>query len=91
MDTENHYHLVRALVKGTGSFKLTLISYDDVYSSSLKSLPLQSVASRTQDSLSNFRGQAAKIKFEVTELDENFELNQIRIYIKPIATSFPLL
>lgn len=91
MDTENHYHLVRALVKGSGSFKLTLISYDDVYTSSLKPMPLQSVAARTQDSLANYRGQAAKIKFEVTELDENFQLTEMRIYTRPIATSFPVL
>jgi hypothetical protein len=91
MDTENHYHLVRALVKGSGNFKLTLIGYDDVLSSSLKSMPLQSVAPRTKDSIANFRSQAAKIKFEVTELDENFQLTDMRVYIRPIGTSFPVL
>lgn len=91
MDTDNHYHLVRADVKGVGNLQLSLYSFDDVYSSTLRPIAMTSSAARTQDALANFRGQGARLKFQVTEIDESFEINEIRVYLRPIGTSFPLL
>jgi hypothetical protein len=91
MDNENHYHLVRADVKGIGNLQLTLYSFDDVYSFNLRPIVMTSLAARTQDALANFRGQGARLKFQVTEIDESFQISEIRVYLRPIGTSFPLL
>jgi hypothetical protein len=91
MDTENHYHVVRMDVKGIGNLQLSMYSFDDVYSSTLRPIVMTSLTARTQDALANFRGQGARLKFQVTELDESFQINEIRVYMRPLGTSTPLL
>ncbi len=85
----NHFTAIRTRVRGSGNLNISLISYDDVYSQSLTPIAMVSLTNKTPTQLANFTQQTARIRIETNEIDEIFQISQILVYSKPVASSFP--
>lgn len=85
----NHVNAVRYRILGSGSLKTKLISLDETQERELVDLVLQTTPNRYKTLLTNFVQQRMQLEFKVTEIDENFILRELKIYIKPIYTSYP--
>jgi hypothetical protein len=85
----NHYGAVRLRVAGSANLNLTLFSLDEVVSSSLASIALQSVNNIEPNRLSNFTQQRAKLEIRTTEINEIFQLSKAIVFVRPVAKSYP--
>lgn len=86
----NHYGMVRLRITGSGSFRMTLYSLDEIKSNTLATLSLSATTHREPDRLSNFTQQRASLDGRVIAIDEWFEISKIIIFAKPVAKSFPM-
>lgn len=84
-----HFGAARLRVTGSGNLRMTLYSLDEITSYSLLPLVLQELNGREPTRLCNFSSQRAKLRIEVTAINENFSLDKITIYAKPLYTSYP--
>lgn len=85
----NHYGSIRLRVKGSGILRSTLYSYDEIYSDPQANLTMNPATATAPTLLSNFTQQEAKLDIRTTGIDETFNISQIVIFIKPVASSFP--
>jgi len=85
----NHFGPIRLRVTGAGNLRLTLFSYDEVFSDVQAPLVLSAVNSLAPTVLGNFTQMKAKLRIETTAIDETFNISQIIIYTKQTGTSFP--
>jgi hypothetical protein len=90
MEYINHFTAIRMRLKGTGNIKGTLFSYDEVQSDILNPTAMSSVTDDPVTLLADFTSFVAKLRLEITEIDESFNISQIIIYSKPVASSFPM-
>ena len=84
-----HFNAVRMRVVGSGSLQLTLRSLDNVNSTQLSSITLSSVTNREPTVLASFVEQRAQLEIKTNSIDENFTLDKIVIFIRPIASGYP--
>lgn len=84
-----HFNAIRARVNGAGNLDLTLRSVDNVSSSSLTPIPMQTTTDRETVVLCNFRKQMAQLEFGTDAIDEVFIISRLVIYVKPVATGYP--
>lgn len=85
----NHYGSIRLRVNGSGALDLTLYSYDEVNSDIQTPLTMAASTAVAPTVLSNFTEMKAKLRGKVDAFGEWFEISQIIIYTKPVASSFP--
>ncbi len=85
----NHFGAVRFRITGSASLQMTLFSLDEVKSSILVPLTLQSTTNINPNRLSNFTEQRASLEIKTTEFDETFQVSKIVIFVKPTAKSYP--
>ena len=85
----NHFGVIRIRVVGSGAFKMTLYSLDDIKSHALTDITLEATTDRQPTKLANFKTMNARLKLETTEIDEHFQVDGILVYIKPSETSYP--
>jgi hypothetical protein len=84
-----HFGAARLRVSGVGNLRMSLVSLDDIYSSTLIPLVLSSGTNREPTQLSNFIQQRALLRIETTDINERFNVSKVIVYIKPVANSFP--
>ena len=85
----NHVNAVRYRILGTGNLKTKLMSLDNTQEIDLFPLVMQTQPNKYNTLLTNFVQQRMQLEFRVDEIDENFVMRDLRIYIKPISTSYP--
>lgn len=81
---------VRYRVNGSGSLRTTLRSYDNVESSSLANVTMAASTNREPTILANFRQQAMQLELKTTAIDETFKISKIVVFVRPIATGYPI-
>lgn len=84
-----HYGGVRLRVKGLASFKMRLLSLDEVKSTILLPLALSSTTNIEMTRISNFTQQRAQLEIKTTEIGEYFEVSKLIVFIKPVAENYP--
>lgn len=89
LDYIQHYHAVRVRVRGSGNLRLTLLSLDGTETQTLDPVAMTTTTNIAPTKLCNFKQQRAQLMFKTTAINEVFEINQVNVYIKPIATSYP--
>ena len=88
-EVSNHYGAVRLRMRGDGNLRLTLKSLSEVKIKTLLSLVLQPKTYKEPNRITNFTQQRAKLEVRTTEIDENFEISKIIVFMKPVAKSYP--
>ncbi len=84
-----HFAGIRLRVTGNGNLKLSFHSLDDVRNQTLVPLVMQATTDREPSRLSNFISQRARLEVRTTEINENFRINRIIVFAKPIYTDYP--
>lgn len=84
----NHYHTITLRAKGSGVLLSTLYSLEDEYNQNLKNHTL-AINSRSSTLLANFIQERAYLHIRVSEIDHKFEISNIEIGVKPVATGYP--
>lgn len=85
----NHCVAVRLRVVGSGNLKVRLISLDEETTEELADIAMLATTQRYANQLSNMQAQRYQLEIETEEIDEYFQINQVIIYNKPIASSYP--
>lgn len=84
-----HFGGVRVRLTGSGSFRMSLLSQDDVATVTLGPFTMASATQYTPYRLCNMVTQNARFKAETTAIDEVFRVNRIIIYVKTLYTMIP--
>ena len=84
-----HAGFVRARVSGSGTFRMTLASLDDVTSETLPTISMSSTPGNEPGVLGGFISQKISLKVEVNAIDEWFNVSKLTIFIRPVATGLP--
>ncbi len=84
-----HFGAVRMRLTGTGNLDMTLYSLDDVKSSDLLPITINSSSNIQPTRLSNFNEQRAALRISTDEINEYFRINRIILFVKDIYTSYP--
>jgi hypothetical protein len=85
----NHFGAVRLRVTGTGNLIPIFYSLDNVTSTLLASIPLQSSSAVEPNRLGNCTQQRARLRLTTIAQGEYFSISRIVIFIKPVAKSLP--
>ena len=85
----NHFGAVRLRVNGSASLQMTLYSLDETQSNVLVPIQLNSATNVEPNRLSNFTQQRAKLMIQTTNINENFLISKIIVFVRPVAKSFP--
>ncbi len=85
----NHCVAVRMRVTGSGNLKVRLLSLDEESTSQLADVAMVPVSQRYANQLANFSTQRYQVEISTEEIDETFNLHQVIIYNKPMASSYP--
>lgn len=85
----NHCVAVRMRVTGSGTLKTRLLSLDGESTVQLPDVPMVATTQRYPNLLTNFNTQKYQVEISTEEIDETFNIHQIIIYNKPIASSYP--
>lgn len=88
---ENEHHVVgiRLRVTGSGNLLMTLRDLDDVRSSVLVPLPMQTTTRIEPTRLANFQSQRIRLEGTITEIEEHFHIRRIIFFAKPVAVEYP--
>ena len=84
-----HFGSVRLRASGSGVLRTTVKGLDNVATATLPTLTMSTAPGREPTLLMNFVSQRARFRFEVTAIDEYFDIHRIIIFVKPLWTSFP--
>lgn len=84
-----HYAAIRVRVKGSGNLLPTLIGLDELTAQSLENITMSQSPGIVVTKLANFQGQRVKLRLEVFDINEVFNVNRIVVYVKEIWTSYP--
>lgn len=85
----NHYGGIRFHGTGAGNLRFRLFSLDEVKVSALMPIALRTKSVVEPTRLANFTQQKAKLEVRITEIDETFSINNIIVFTKPVAKSYP--
>lgn len=89
-DVTLHCGATRMRITGSGTFKQTLSCLDNTASEVMPTLAMSSTPGKEIITLSGFIADRICLRGEVTDIDEWFNISKITIYVKPIATGYPL-
>ena len=89
MEGLHHINTVRFRVIGSGNLQLTLRSLDNVRSTSLIAIVMESSTNREPTRLCNFIEQRTQLEIKTTAINETFTISKIIIFVKPFATEYP--
>lgn len=85
----HHVNAVRMRVVGSGNLDMTLLSLDDVQSTTLSPFVLQTTNYIEPTRLSNFKSQRILLRIGVNEIDEWFRVHRIIIFARPVEADYP--
>lgn len=88
-DVINHFNGIRLRVTGSGVFRPSLLSMDDVSSSILPTITMAANSNFDPFSLANFIQTRGSLRLETTAINEIFRLSRITFYTKPMWTQLP--
>lgn len=84
-----HFGEVRILARGSGDLDLDFRDYELITSSPITSMALTTPMPRQPRSLANYVSQGCVLRGQMTELDDQMEINTITIFVKPMWAEFP--
>lgn len=84
-----HFGAIRVRAVGNGKLRYQFQGYNDIVLENLVPHDLSSVNSREMTRLSNFQGQAGKLKIEQTTKGEIMRVNHVIIFVKQLWTDYP--
>jgi len=85
----NHYGAVRLRVKGSATFRMRLLSLDEVKIKTLVPLTLVALAYKEPTRVTNFTQQRAQLELSTTAINEYFEVTKIIVFTKLVAENYP--
>ena len=85
----SHFAYSRFRVTGNGTLQLILRSQDPNVNFPMTAIPLQTVTNREPIVYSNFIDQKAQLHGFTTNLDDDFLISRIVVWIKPISFNYP--
>jgi hypothetical protein len=86
---EHHIVGIRMRVVGIGNLRLALTDLDDIQTQNLVPLPLALTTRIEPLRLANFQSQRIRLVGKTTEMGENFKIQRILIFAKPVAQEYP--
>ncbi len=86
-----HTVSVRYRVYGDGNLRSTLYGYQEVTSSVLPVIAMESTTDRLASILANFNNQKTQLQFQVTYINETFVISKIIVFTKPSRAGYPQL
>lgn len=84
-----HFGAIRVRAVGVGDLKYQFQGYDDIVLENLVPHELSTTNSREQVRLSNFQGQAGKLKIYQDKRNQLMRVNHVIIFIKGMWTDYP--
>jgi len=84
-----HFGGIRLRVTGAGNLQLRLLSLDNTTINSLAPITMSSITNREPTRLANFITQRGALTIFTTELNEQFNINRVILFLKPIWTQYP--
>lgn len=88
-ENEHHVVAVRLRVKGSGSLQLSLQDLDNVRTVTIFPITMQALTRIEPLRQTNFQSQRIRLTGTTTAIDENFSINRIVIFAKPVAMDYP--
>ena len=86
-----HAAAVRLRVTGSGNLKSYLRSYSGISNVQLDSIEMNSTTNKEPTVLANFNEQAMQYELTTTEIDETFFITKIIVFVRPVATGYPIV
>lgn len=86
-----HVVAVRLRVTGSGSLQYFLRSLDNTRSIQLTSHVMAATTNIEPTTLANFNEQRVQLELKTTLIDETFLISRIIIFVKPVATGYPIV
>ena len=84
-----HFGAIRIRATGVGKLRYQFQGYDDIVLENLVPHDLSNTNARELTRLSNFQGQAGKLKIEQTAKGEIMRVNHVIIFVKQLWTDYP--
>ena len=84
-----HFASIRFRINGTGEFRMSVYSLDDVIGKVLVPITMQPKTRINPTRIVNFMQQRAAFEFKTTSIDEKFRVNRIVVFARDVYTSFP--
>lgn len=85
----NHFGMIRLRVTGVGNLRPTFWSLSNFAQDALVSMPMSLETDTEPDRLANFTKHRARLELRTININEEFKISKIVIFIKPVAKSFP--
>jgi hypothetical protein len=85
-----HATAFRIRVTGAGYLRSNLRSFDNVRNVTLAPLPMAAATNREPVVLSSFQEQGIQLELKVVTIDETFVISKIMIFVKPVASDYPV-
>lgn len=85
-----HFNAVRLRVTGSGNLQQTISSLGYVNEFEMPVLAMSSRTNRELVTLADYKDQMGSLILKTTEIDETFSISKIVIFVKPIASGYPL-
>jgi hypothetical protein len=84
-----HFNGIRLRVTGVGNLDIQFQSLDNASNQTFLSIPMTSTTGREPTRLVNFITQRGLLKISTDQIDENFKINRILIFTKPLWSQYP--
>lgn len=85
----NHLGIVRGQFAGSGSLLTTAFSLNQVTFELEPDVTLNDAPDYFIESLCNFQSQMIQVEFAVDAIDEWFNISNVILFIRPVASSLP--
>jgi len=84
-----HIGAVRTRVVGYGELDYQFLGYNDIETETLVPVTMAQTRSREQTVLSNFVSQVSYLKGSTDLINEQFRINRIVVFVKPLWADYP--
>lgn len=85
----NHLGPIRGLFNGEGNLLTTAFSLKQVNFEEEPDIVLIEASDNYSETLGNFQSQRIQVEFAVDVIDEWFDVSDIIVFIRPVASSLP--
>ena len=86
---EHHVVSVKLRVIGSGNLQLFLTDLDDIQTETLVPITMAATTRFEPLRLANFQSQRIRLVGKTTQLGENFKIQRILLFAKPVAQEYP--
>ena len=86
---EHHVVSVKLRVIGSGNLQLFLTDLDDIQTETLVPITMAATTRFEPLRLANFQSQRIRLVGKTTGLGENFKIQRILLFAKPVAQEYP--